>query len=203
MFVLTALLASACSGGGGDQTDAGDDGGADAAPDAPVYPAPHPPMAQAVSLGGPVMASPKLVAISFDGDSLQSDVDAFASQLASVPSYWSGAVGEYGVGAIASSTFHSSDTPAQDLTDGDVRTWLTDEIQNDASFPQPDGDTIYTLFYPDGVNVTAGFGVTCNEFQGYHDSFPLTASVNVVYAIVPRCPPPPVQGVTAADQMTA
>src|SRR6185437_13055959 len=68
--------------------------------------------------------------------------------------------------------------------------------------PKPDESTIYTLFYPSGVNVSALGGVTCQAFQGYHDSFPLGGG-DVIYAIVPRCPPPPVQGVTDADQMTA
>lgn len=203
MIVCAALLASACGGGDNGQPDAGDDGAVEAGPDAATYPAPHPPMPQVVSSGGSVIASPKLVAISFQGDSLQGAVDAFAGQLVSVPTYWSGATSEYGVGPLTSVTFHSTDTPAATLTDGDVRAWLTNEIQNDATFPQPDASTIYTLFYPSGTNVTDNFGVTCSEFQGYHDSFPLDATHDVIYAIVPRCPPPPINGVTAADQMTA
>ena len=192
----------ACSDGGGGQPDGGDDSGGDAGPDAPTYPAPHPAMPKATSAGGAVIASPKVVAISFQGDSLQGAVDGFAGDLASAPDYWKAAVSEYGVGAITPATFHSTDTPAAALTDADVQAWLTNEIQNDATFPKPDASTIYTLFYPKGTNVTSGTGVTCQQFQGYHDSFSLGAA-DVIYAIVPRCPPPPVQGVTEADQMTA
>jgi hypothetical protein len=159
-------------------------------------------MPTAVSSGGSVIASPKIVAISFQNDPLQSAVDAFASQLVSAPDYWKGAVSEYGVGPVTQVVYHAAETPPATLTDADVHTWLTNKIQNDSTFPQPDASTIYTLFYPSGTNVTFGGGVTCNEFQGYHDSYPLTASTNVIYAIVPRCPPP-VSSVTVADQMTA
>ncbi len=202
--VSLVALVLACSGGGGGQPDSGGDDGGTEAEAAPIpYPAPHAAMPKAVSSGGSVIASPKIVAISFQNDPLQSAVDAFASQLVSVPDYWKGAVSEYGVGAVTQVVYHAAETPPASLTDADVQAWLTNKIQNDSTFPQPDASTIYTLFYPTGVNVTNFGGVTCQAFQGYHDSYPLSASVNVIYAIVPRCPPPPVQGVTDADQMTA
>ena len=159
-------------------------------------------MPVATSGGGAVIAAPKLVAISFQNDPLQSAVDAFASQLQTSGDYWKGAVSEYGVGPITSTTFHAAETPPASLADADVQAWLTDKIQNDATFPKPDASTIFTLFYPSGTTVIDGSGVTCQQFQGYHDSFTVGAA-DVIYAIVPRCAPPPVQGVTDADQMTA
>jgi hypothetical protein len=143
-----------------------------------------------------------MVAISFQGDSLQPEVDAFATQLQANPEYWNGAVSQYGVGAITTTSFHSTDTPAASLTDADVQNWLINEIQTDGTFPQPDPNTEYMLFYPDGVNVTFGAdGVTCNQFEGYHFAFALGAS-NIVYGVVPRCQPPDAS-VSVADQMTA
>jgi hypothetical protein len=199
LFAFAAFAIAACDGGGGGQPDAA----ADAGTDAPFVIASHAPMPQAVSGGGAVLAAPKMVAISFQGDSLQAAIDAFATQMQANQAYWSGATGEYGVGPLKSVTFHSTDTPAASLTDGDVQTWLGNKIQNDVTFPKPDANTIYTLFYPSGVNVTAlGGGVTCMQFQGYHDSF-VAGSANVIYAVVPRCPAPPVAGVTDTDQMTA
>ncbi len=198
--LVFGLMASGCSGdnaqpdAGSDASDEGDAG----------FAAPHAPMPQVVSSGGSVIASPKVVAISFQGDPLQSDVDAFASQLVSAPAYWSGAVGEYGVGAINETPYHAQETaPAGTISDTDVQTWLTNKINTDSTFPKPDASTIYTLFYPAGTTVASGLDTTCNQMQGYHSSYPLSSSVNVIYAIVPRCPPPPVAGVTNADQMTA
>jgi len=202
LALLSAAFFVACGGDDNSQTDGGDDSGNDV--DAAIpYPAPHSPMPQAINSGGSVIASPKLVAISFLNDPLQSAVDKFASDLVSSPNYWKGAVNEYGVGPLAQVAFHANETPPATLSDADVRTWLADKIQNDGAFPKPDASTIYTLFYPKGTNVTSLGGVTCQEFQGYHDSFPLGTTGDVIYAIVPRCPPPPVQGVTDADQMTA
>jgi hypothetical protein len=161
-------------------------------------------MPQATSKGGAVMTAPKLVAISFDGDSLQSAVDAFASQLQTNTEYWSGATSEYGVGPITTTTFHSTDTPAAVLQDSDVQGWITNEIQNDTTFPKPDANTMYMLFYPAGTNVMYGGEETCDQFEGYHEAFlsTLSSSGNIAYGVVPRCSPPD-PNVTYADQMTA
>ncbi len=84
--VSLVALVLACSGGGGGQPDSGGDDGGTEAEAAPIpYPAPHAAMPKAVSSGGSVIASPKIVAISFQNDPLQSAVDAFASQLVSSP----------------------------------------------------------------------------------------------------------------------
>jgi hypothetical protein len=199
---LCALAAALFACGGDNSQPDGGDAGNDA--DAAIpYPAPHSPMPKAINSGGAVIASPKLVAISFQNDTLQAAVDKFASDLVSSPNYWKGAVSEYGIGPVTQVAYHANETPPATLSDGEVRTWLTDKIQNDATFPKPDASTIYTLFYPKGTDVTSFGSVTCQQFQGYHDSFPLGASGDVIYAIVPRCPPPPVQGVTDADEMTA
>lgn len=191
----------ACGGDNNTQTDGGDAGGNDV--DAAIpYPAPHSPMPQAVNSGGSVIAKPLLVAISFQGDTLQPDIDKFASDLVSSPNYWKGAVGEYGVGALTQVAYHANETPPQTLADSDVQAWITNKIQTDSTFPKPDASTIYMLFYPKGTNVTALGGTTCQAFQGYHDSYALDASTNVIYAIVGRCPPP-VSTITDADEMTA
>jgi hypothetical protein len=196
-----AVLALGCSGGG-DTTDAAPDAGMEAEA-GPFVTASHTPMPQATSLGGAVIKTPKMVAISFANDgAMQPTIDAFATQLQANPAYWMGATSEYGIGALTTTTFHSADKPNASLTDADVRAWLTNAIQNVTGFPQPDANTVYTLFYGMGINVSALGGVTCQQFQGYHDSF-MVGSQSVIYAIVPRCPPPPVPNVTSADQMTA
>jgi hypothetical protein len=196
------LLSALACGGGGNQPDASMQDVAKPDADGGFVIAAHTPMPQAMTGGGSVMSAPKVVAVSFQNDTMmQPAIDAFASQMQTVTAYWSGATGEYGVGPLTSVPFHSTDTPPATLSDSDVQTWITTAIQSTAGFPQPDENTIYTLFYPSGTNVTTLFGTTCQEFEGYHDSFAM-GSTSIVYAIVPRCPPP-VSSVTLADQMTA
>ncbi len=149
-----------------------------------------------------MLAAPKLVAISFQNDTLQASVDTFATQIAANTAYWSATTSEYGVGPLTAVTYHAAEDAVATLTDADVQAWLTNKIQNDTTFPKPDANTIYTLFYPKPTAVTSGGGTSCFEFQGYHDAYPLSASSNVVYAIVPRCDPP-VTSITLADEMTA
>lgn len=205
-FVLGVTSAIACGGDDSGQPDAsGDDAAVESGDEVDAgFTAPHPAMPQAINSGGSVIASPKLVAISFMGDPLQADVDAFASQMVSVTGYWQGAVAEYGVGAITSSVFHvPTAAPSGTIADTDVQSWITSEIQNDATFPPVDASTIYAVFYPSGTTVSTGFETTCDQIQGYHGSVPLSSTSNAIYAVVPRCPPPPVAGVTDSDQMTA
>jgi hypothetical protein len=187
------------------------------APDGPTdtgapsgYPAEHPPMPQVQTLGGPVMTSPKIVVITFQGDPLAPSIDSFVDAVAASKSYWSGTTREYGVGPIAS-VFHVSlaETPGSNLADSDVRAWLSAELtgpdagtlEGGAPWPQPDGETLYQVYYPDGVTVSEGGGTSCNQFYGYHDDFLLTASTYVTYSVVARCPPFPMT--SAIDSITA
>jgi hypothetical protein len=191
---------AAAEASGADGTTTADGGAGEGAA---TYPAAHPAMPRAVSSNGPVMTAPKIVAISFPGDSLQPSIDTFVAQLLGATDYWKGATAEYGVGPLAGATpIHSTDTPAAALADADVRAWLTQKIQGAASFPQPDANTVYVLFYPAGTSVTMGGGTACQEFNGYHDDFAIAAGTYVSYTVVPRCPPP-VAGVTVLDELTA
>ena len=134
--------------------------------DAPApYPAMHPPMPQEVNSGGPVMTAPKFVVITFAGDTFAPNIDDFADKIAASATYWSGTTAEYGVGPIAS-VLHVSlnETPATALADTDVQTWLTQKLaaadagvlEGGAPLPQPDGETVYMIYYPATVTVTQG-----------------------------------------------
>ncbi|HEY8075899.1 MAG TPA: hypothetical protein VIF62_17350 [Labilithrix sp.] len=206
-----AAAAGACSSSSSDATppppnDDSADAGADDGGGPVGYPAPHPAMPVAQTLGGAVMTAPKLVAISFMGDPLQASVDNFVTQLASATAYWSGATAEYGVGPLtATPPVHLGETAPSMQTDAQVQQWLKDEINGvdgGAAFPQPDANTQYLIFYPSGSNVTSNGGSLCQEFQGYHSSFALSATTNVVYSVVGRCKPP-VAGLAAIDEVTA
>jgi hypothetical protein len=193
---------SAGAGGAPSSSGTTSVGGADAGV---PYPAPHAPMPQAVTSQGPVMKAPKIVGITFQGDSLQTDVDTFVTQIAAATPYWSGATAEYGVGPLkALGPQHMAETAPATLADSDVQQWLTTQINADAgAFPQPDANTMYVIFYPDATTVTMGGGTLCQDFEGYHSDYALTPGGQfVTYAVVGRCPPP-VMGLAEIDEVTA
>jgi hypothetical protein len=206
---------SDASEGGGPDAEAGapdahPDSGADAGEAGPEYPAAHPPLPQVVDSGGPVMKSPKFVVITFAGDTLAPQIGDFVSKVAGSSTYWSGTTAEYGVGPVASVLDVSvAETPASMLTDGDVQTWLAAELEGPdagtldggAPWPQPDGDTLYMIYYPSNVTITQASGTSCNQFFGYHDDFAISAGKFVSYSVVARCPPFP--GTSAIDSIAA
>jgi len=152
--------------------DTARDGSTDATEKADVpipYPAPHPAMPQEIDLGGPYMKAPKFVVITFAGDALAASIDDFADKVAASATYWSGTTAEYGVGPIAS-VLHISlnETPAASLQDSDVQSWLTSKlagpdagtIEGGAPWPQPDGETVYMVYYPASVTITMAGAAT-------------------------------------------
>ncbi len=179
------------------------DGGSDAPQDAPGgYPADHPPMPKALTKGGPVMPSVKLVPISFSGDSLEASLDKFATQLAAAKTYWAGTTSEYGVGALTTATpIHLTETAAASLTDADVQTWLTGKIKGGNGFPQPDASTLYVIYYPSTTDVVLQGGHLCSSYQGYHSDYLMDGTTEVIYTVVGRCPP--MGNVSAMDEISA
>ena len=166
----------------------------------PEYPAPHPPLPQVVSLRGPVVAAPNLVAITFQGDPLGAGIASFVSQLAA-SKYWTQATAEYGAGLLsASPPLQLSEQPPATLTDTEVQAWLASKVMSLPGFPQPGLGTIYALFYPDTTTITTGTGMACRDFGGYHSDFELPTGEFVTYLVIPRCPAP---SVGALDSLTA
>jgi hypothetical protein len=213
-LLLGALLAGCTSsappttssggtGGGAGTGGRAGTGGVTGSGGALGYPAAHPPMPQAVSDKGPVMTAPNLVAISFEGDTLQGSLDTFITQIAAAKAYWSGATGQYGVGPLtAAPPQHLAETAATSLTDLEVQQWLTGEINGGGGFPQPDLNTLYVIFYPATTTVTLDGGTLCDAFEGYHSDYAIAPGQYVSYAVVGRCPPP-VAGLSEMDEVSA
>jgi hypothetical protein len=196
---ICSLVLFGCSSGGGSS----DDGGVDAGPDLLPFAAPHPSLPQAQSQGGPVVASPKFVAISFQDDTAQTTIDDFVSKLAA-SKYWNGAVGEYGVGAAtALKPVHIAMNAPLTIADKAIQNFLTMQINTTPQFPQPDANTIYAVFYPMTTTVTDPGGArSCGLFNGYHNDYAITPGKFVTYIVMPRCPGP-TPSVTLIDMMTA
>jgi hypothetical protein len=91
------------------------------------------------------------------------------------------------VGALTIATpIQLTESALTAINDTAIQQWLTTKLGSDPSFPVPDANTVYAIFYPTGTVVTLDMDTSCNDFGGYHSSVPYNTS-NVSYAVVPRC----------------
>ena len=160
-------------------------------PDAPAFvEAPHAAAPQVVSLGGPVIASPTVLPIFFANDAtVQGEIETFGSWLA-ISTYWTIISREYGIGPISFlPTIVSTDAPP--TTDAALQTWLASYADGThAGWPKADANTIYAVYLPAGVTLTASFGTSCTAFGGYHSEGLLAdGTTKFIYALLPRCGP--------------
>lgn len=199
LVFVAGLTAAACgsSSSSGDTTGSGDDAGADAGTS---FPADHPALPQVVTEGGPVLTAPKFVSITFPGDTLASQIDDFSSKIGA-GAYWSATTSEYGVGPGTSSAVHLTTAPTgSTISDDQIQQFLKDNIGT--TLPANDPNTLYALYYPDGITVELQGGVGCTDFGAYHGDVALGGGKFAAYAVMPRCPPP-FPGITTLDQLTA
>ncbi len=148
---------------------------------------------QVHSGGGPVLASPEVVPIFFPNDIAQLGLEKFLNALPR-SAYWRTAVSEYGVGPprILPSIITADAPPT---TDDELQFWLEskftpphetpDFVPLPTPLPEPTKNTIYVVFLPAGVTLTAGGDVSCKTFGGYHEE---SRNLHLVYALIPRCP---------------
>jgi hypothetical protein len=183
----------AADGGGiaesGATTDSGDDGGG-------VGVFPFPPV---TALGGPVVTVPKVVSITFSGDTLASQLATFGSSVAS-SSYWDTIRAGYCVNAScvgdgpAGTSVLLNTAPSNAYTDStsggasSLQTFLKGLITT-GQVPAPDANTVYTLYFPSTTTISQDGAASCQSFDGYHN-FMTMGSQTVVYAVVAECPPP-------------
>jgi hypothetical protein len=206
-FAVALVIATACSSAPPND-DAGVDAGADAdagyvprgtrcvASDAAAPPVfapsfvkgpggpPSPPFV--VSSGGPVIAHPIFVPITFDGDPLRDEVeDALAS--IGCTTFWRSIVSDYGVGdAVTDVPVHLANTAPAALSATQVGVFLRNAITaNEAPAPLKN-QTIYVLFFPKTTDLSNGTDHGCGGFLGYHHE--TTANgMKVPFVVIPRC----------------
>jgi hypothetical protein len=167
------------------------------------FPAPHPALPTLISAGGPVLAHPRFVPIVFAAEDRTSDIATFTSRLATSAT-WTSVAAQYGVGAATSvAPIVVDETPPALLTDADVQSWLADKLDGThADFGAPDSSSIYVVFYPAATTIDAGWGSSCEVFDGYH-SETTVASTRVVYATISRCDATPVSVITTHELFEA
>ncbi|HUJ60420.1 MAG TPA: hypothetical protein VLX92_18090 [Kofleriaceae bacterium] len=143
-----------------------------------------------------VMATPTVVAITYDADPNRDDIEALYTQYAASPA-WTMQTAEYGIGALAVGTpRHLGGTAA--TSDAQVRQLLTANLGGTSpAWGAPNEDTLYSVTIPVGTAFTDQTGASfCG---GYHDDF-MIGTVDVAYAIQLPCTLPP--PVTALQSLT-
>jgi hypothetical protein len=178
-------------GGKGDpETDGGQD--AEAPVDAgPFVPAKHPPFPQLVNNGGPVLKNPVVQPIFFSNYDIAGDVATMlkglpTATLAGGASYWTGAVAEYGVGALTMLPPITL-SEAAPTTDTDPESFLQKKM-SDPAFKGITSSTILAIFYPSTTPLGGSCAATTPGYGGYHSSFS-NGGNEQPFAVMSECAP--------------
>jgi hypothetical protein len=186
--------------------DAGDGGSADAAFTPLGFP-------KVVNGGAPQMNAPKLVTVTFMGDTMASQLQSFGQGI-SATTWWDYVLADYcqndagtcpaqaavsspqTVAAGASYVDTATGDPAQ-LPTGGTPIWdlISSEIES-GTVPPPDFDTMYILYFPSTTTVNLDGSNGCSNsfasWDGYHNQMTYTpeagAPIPVAYSIVMECP---------------
>lgn len=86
-----------------------------------------------------------------------------------------------GHGSHIGTTTLTSPDPGTSVADSDIQQMLNTAIANNPAFPQPNANTLYFVYLPSGVTVTAGGSSSCQSFCGYHDAI----NGQIFYAVMP------------------
>lgn len=170
-------------------------------------PGEHPPFPQVQYLGGGLLTAPKVVTITFPGDSMTAELQAFGRSAAS-SSWWNTIRTGYcetpGSGACVGdgppgTSVVLTEPPAANYTDSEtggpatLQTWLAGAI-SDGTLPKPDDNpitnTVYTVYFPSTTTITFDGVQSCANtgFDGYHNSMTM-GSQQIVYAVIDECAP--------------
>jgi hypothetical protein len=177
-----------------------------AAPDAAAADADLPDAAAPLVLGslmpqatagnpGAIMATPTVVAITYDSDTNRADTEAFFQQYAA-SSAWALQTMEYAIGPLVVGTpRHLAGSPA--TSDAAIRQLLAANLGGTTpAWGAPSENTLYSFTLPVGAQYTDATGAKfCG---GYHDDV-LVGSVDVAYSIQLPCTIP---GITPQQALT-
>jgi hypothetical protein len=157
--------------------------------DAPFQEAAHPPLPLVASRHGNVLTAAAITSVTFAGDPLAPDLEAFVSAIGH-SQYWNATTSEYGVGpASATAPVHAAAAPAT-IDDAGIQTFLTAQLGSaSAGWPAPTDQSLYVLFFPASTTITDANGAQlCNgSISGYHHPLTLPTGQRVAYAVVARC----------------
>jgi hypothetical protein len=145
----------------------------------------RPPVMQ--SSGGPTLANPVFVPVTFDGDDLRDPIEDFIASVGCT-TYWRSIMPDYGVGdGITAAPVHLSDTPPTTIDDTAIGAYIQAQITAKVLPPPVRNSTLYVMFYPDTTDITLQGQHSCHSFGGYHNEVQLANGDTVPYAVLPRC----------------
>lgn len=157
------------------------DAGTDAAP---ARPSP-PPLPILPNHGGPIVAAPEIVTLTWSGDALADGIEAFDDWMVA-SDFWKTMMAEWGVGpGTHVKSFRVPTAAPATLTDDAIQQTIRDAVAA-GSIPAPSANRIYTVYPPAGTTVENFGSVGCTGFQAYHYAFDLDGA-KAVYAVAPRC----------------
>lgn len=159
----------------------------------------HAPLVQ--SSGGPVLANPQFIAMTFDGDDQRDPIEDFIASVGCT-SYWQSVVTDYGVNAAYAGTpVHLTDKVPDTIDDGQIAVFIRQKILNKEIPDAVPNQTLYVIFYPDTTDITLQGQHSCQSFGGYHNEVGLPDGRQVPYAVIPRCAS--FGGLGTFDELTA
>lgn len=157
LAALACVVGCSSSKGGGVSPDGGTvsaDGGADGG----SYAAFKPDVGQIVNHGGPVIASPKIVTVTWSVDPNAATFEAFGDAIGS-SQFWRETAGEYGIGAAASGAKNHvrvMTAPPATIDASALEAWLVQQVADPATsgWPAYDASTIYVVYVPTATTLT-------------------------------------------------
>lgn len=153
----------------------------------PFIPADHPPPLQFKNLGGPILAHPSLVTVTWPADPLAGFVQTFDAWLAT-SQYLADGLAEYGISSAQhAGSFVFADAAPASIDATEIGQKLADEAAAGRLLP-PTADRLYVVYTPPGTTVLRLGFKSCETFAGTHLSKAATgAGSPIVFALIPRC----------------
>jgi hypothetical protein len=145
---------------------------------------------------GPLLANVEVFTVFWGGAwqsqpalaSLSNNIDDFFKFILSSPLI--DQLSEYSIPghAIGNGKWVGSKTLATEpgvlIDDSAIQTALQDWLANDPSFPKPNANSLYFIYFPPGTTITLAGDSSCQTFGGYHDNI---VGKDIFYAVEPFC----------------
>jgi hypothetical protein len=154
--------------------------------------------------GGPVLPKIKVVSVIWGGDVNKTTVknigpflsglvnSTFVDQLKQYSTNFTVMNGHAGTHqTIGRGTYKGQFTitpghKAISLTDAAIQAELRTQIAA-KHLPAADQNTLYMVYFPSYITITAGKAISCSNFAAYHSANPRTVGGNLFYGVMPDC----------------